>query len=470
MKRIVWGVGLLAVIAVGIGLWRAQANRPPLVTVAEVVERPLEATFTAEGWVRGRTYDLAAEQAGRVVWIGTREGDAVRAGQAVIRLDGADLDAAIRQAEAEVRTAESAIPEAQAAVRATDSQVRGRILAAQARVREAEARLTRVRRGAREPEIEQARQRLRQTEAALADAKTRLDRARRLFEEGAISRAQFEAVETEVKLAEALRDESRAALDLVLSGPLPEDVRMAEAAVESARAELRAAETGRDEVAVRQRALEGARSRVGVAKAALARLHESRRHLEIRSPVDGTVTRLAIEKGAALVPGATAMVVSTREDLYVEAEVASEDLMGVAEGLAVEITSAAYPGRTFAAHLERLSPVGELKPDAAIRTRIVRARIRLDEGGETFRPGVEVDVQGKRGIGKVVLAPSDGLVAVGDRVSAFVLDGEQVRQREVRAGFADSQGTEILAGLKAGDRVVVRGKDGLVDGARVRLR
>ena len=53
VKRIVWGAGLAAIVAVGIGLWRAQANRPPLVTVAEVVERPLDATFTAEGWVRG---------------------------------------------------------------------------------------------------------------------------------------------------------------------------------------------------------------------------------------------------------------------------------------------------------------------------------------------------------------------------------------------------------------------------------
>lgn len=470
MNRIVWGVGLVAVVAVGIGLWRAQANRPPLVTVAEVVERPLDATFTAEGWVRGRTYDLAAEQSGRVVWIGAREGDAVRAGQPVIRLDSTDLEAAIRQAGAEVRTAESAIPEALAALKATESQVRGRILAAQARVREAEARLVRVRKGAREPEIEQARQRLRQAETTLADAKTRLERARKLVDNGAIPRAQFEAVETEVQLAETARDEARAALDLVLAGPLPEDVRLAEAAVESARAELRAAETGKDEAAVRQRALESARSRVTVAKAALERLRESRRHLEIRAPVDGIVTKLAIENGAALVPGATVMVVSTREDLCVEAEVASEDLMGVGEGLAVEITSAAYPGRTFAGHIERLSPVGELKPDAAIRTRIVRARIRLEEGAESFRPGVEVDVQGKRGIGTVVLAPSDGLVVVGDRVSAFVLDGDRVRQRDVRAGFADAQGTEILAGLKAGDRVVVRGKDDLVDGAQVRLR
>jgi HlyD family secretion protein len=50
----------------------------------------------------------------------------------------------------------------------------------------------------------------------------------------------------------------------------------------------------------------------------------------------------------------------------------------------------------------------------------------------------------------------------------FVLEGEQVRRRQVTLGEELGEKLEILTGLQTGSVVVVRGIDGLSEGAKVR--
>ena len=186
--------------------------------------------------------------------------------------------------------------------------------------------------------------------------------------------------------------------------------------------------------------------------------------------VDGYVVRVYGEKGTIAGPTSPTLLLAARQDLHIEAEVSSEDAAKLKVGMPLEVTSPAYPGVIFAARLDRVSEIGELKPDAAIRTRIVRARVILDEGWARFRPGVEVDVEGSQVLKQALAVPSDAISLEDSRTVVFVVQNGTARAREVRVGVTTMAATEVLSGLQQGERVVVDGKTGLTDGARVRER
>jgi Cu(I)/Ag(I) efflux system membrane fusion protein len=155
---------------------------------------------------------------------------------------------------------------------------------------------------------------------------------------------------------------------------------------------------------------------------------------------------------------------------WIEAEIADQDASKVQPGQEVLLSIPAYPGRSFKAILEEVAPHAQLKPDIAIRTRIVRVRIRPFEGLDKLRPGLEVDVFGESVAAQDALwIPSDALILLESETAVFVLEGGVARKREVETGFVGPERVEIVSGLAEGERVATSGKDLLTDGSRVRI-
>ena len=67
----------------------------------------------------------------------------------------------------------------------------------------------------------------------------------------------------------------------------------------------------------------------------------------------------------------------------------------------------------------------------------------------------------------VLKTPVSSLFRCGAEWCVFVLDGNRVRQRQVRLGHMSSTDAEVLSGLQANDRVVRHPSNELTDGARV---
>ncbi len=115
---------LLVVVAVLIagGVWYMRARSVPVVQVATVgapvggsggASSP-QTTVTANGYVVARTKaSVSAKTAGRLAFLGVSEGSFVRQGTVIARLDNADFQAAVGQAEANVAAAEASLIEAQ---------------------------------------------------------------------------------------------------------------------------------------------------------------------------------------------------------------------------------------------------------------------------------------------------------------------------------------------------------------------
>jgi len=465
-KKIGLFVAML-VAAIGGTLFWNRSQVPPAVELVSAVAGTLDLSFTAEGFVKGRSYDLSPDFAGRVAWLGVREGDTVSAGEELLRLDTTDLDQEREQALATRSTAQRQVSEALAAYQAAGSTARAMQDGARARVAEAEANLRRVMRGTRPEAIDQARHQIERLEAAEREAKQGLDRAQMLHAQGAISTAALQSAQAQYQAAVAQLEQARDALAELQAGALPEEREAAQAQLRQARANLKLALEADQETKARLAQVETARSRVHEADHTLNRISSRIQKASLRAPVAGTVVKLAVEVGATAAPGAVAVQVATREDLRVEAEIQSEDLGGVRVGSQVAISLPSQPGRETEGVIERLSAAAEPKPDAAIRTRIVRARIRVLKPTPDFVPGLEVDVRIVDQRKVAVSVPNDAVVVAGAQTSVWMVENGVLKRREVAIGASDARSTEILSGLAAGEQVVLKVPEGLQEGAQV---
>jgi len=66
-------------------------------------------------------------------------------------------------------------------------------------------------------------------------------------------------------------------------------------------------------------------------------------------------------------------------------------------------------------------------------------------------------------------AGRSALIDLNGRTFAYLLEGNRVRETPVRVGATFGDMVEILSGLKAGDRVVVKPPKGLKDGSRIKV-
>ena len=220
---------LLLILAVGLAAWTALGRRGPAVPAVQLQAGPLVRSLLFSARVSTQTrVDLGATVTGRVRQVLVREGDAVKAGAPLLRLESDEAEAALRQALASERQAEARVAGLRGSGRGS---ARAGLQQAEANLRAAQADLTR-------------------TEDLVAQgflSPARLDESRRAV---AVARAQADAART---AAEALGDagtdlaQAQAQLDLARAGVAAARSRLAQtvlAAPADARVLDRQAEPG----------------------------------------------------------------------------------------------------------------------------------------------------------------------------------------------------------------------------------
>lgn len=158
---------VLVVLAITGGLaWRAW--RPEPVALVAVAEAPLVQTLVFSGRVAAPVrVDLGATVTGRVVEVTVREGDSVRAGDALARLESAELQAQLAQAQATLRLAEARVV------------------------------------GQHEVGVPTADAALESARATLEAAQREARRSRELFDRGYVSQARIDETDRAVRIAQA---------------------------------------------------------------------------------------------------------------------------------------------------------------------------------------------------------------------------------------------------------------------------
>ncbi|MDH6595159.1 HlyD family secretion protein [Variovorax sp. TBS-050B] len=326
-------------------------NRKPLIAAALVA---LAAAAAAGWWHFGRPaapsdrivlygnvdlrqVSLAFNGTERVAELAAREGDRVRAGQVLGRLDTRALALRVAQSQARIGVQEQA--------------------------------LLRLKTGSRPEEVAQASA---QVAAAQADADLAQQQLARLQAIGqttagrAVSQQDLDSAQARRKVALAQLDNARKAQQLVVAGPRREDIAQAQAQLESARADL-------------------------------ALMNHQLQEAELRSPIDAVVRARLLEPGDMASPQRPAFTLAITDPKWVRAYVAEPDLGRVRPGQAARVTTDSHPGQPIAGRVGYISSVAEFTPKTVqteeLRSSLVyEIRVMVDDRDDRLRLGMPATV------------------------------------------------------------------------------
>ncbi|MDD9272263.1 HlyD family secretion protein [Paenibacillus sp. GCM10023248] len=262
---------------------------------------------------------------GRVTEILVKEGDTVKKGQVLARLQSAEIEAKVEQAKAAVALAQGKIAEAQGAtataqakkqqgiagVTVTADTAEQQVAQAQAAVNAAQAKVDALKSGARPEEKKQAEIQFQAASEVYALAEQNLNRMNALLEQGLVSQADVDKVKISYEEAKTKRDLAQQQLNMANQGPREEEIRGAEALLEQAKASLKLAEANRGTVQVRQGdvkaaeaavqqaqgAVKSAQSGEQQAKAAQLEAETYLSYTELVAPADGVVLYQSAQVG-----------------------------------------------------------------------------------------------------------------------------------------------------------------------------
>lgn len=183
----------------------------------------------------------------------------------------------------------------------------------------------------------------------------------------------------------------------------------------------------------------------------IAATGETTKTLTSYSPVSGVVTKKDVVEGMKLDAGAMPYEIVDLSSVWVLADVYEKELRFIQDGMPATLTLNALPNRELKGKVLFVDPL--LDP----KTRTVKVRLAFPNPRGELRPEMfgEVVLHGKAREG--LRLPQDAVVDSGAEQVVFVALGDgKFQPRRVRLGDASGEQVEVVSGLQAGDRVVMR--------------
>ena len=339
-------VAIMAALAtVWGGLW---------VSACDLSTKPVEPIF-ASGFIEAKDVSLAFEVSGRIVSLAAAEGDEVRAGVPLVKLDDALLRAGQQEAQAALELAQAGLGQAvvsrDGAKRVWDDalDVRNNPLELEARIIAAQGELELV-------EI-------------ILERAGRQDPTYGKWEE---------------RTAEIRRDIAEKALQNLLA--IRDNPQEINAAVDRAQNAYEAAVAA---VAV-------AEGQVGQAQAALETIEIRLSQLSLTSPISGVVAAQYAEVGEIAQPGVPVLTITELQEVTLTAYVPESKIGMVKLGQKALVSVDSYPGESFSGEVVYISPRALFTPKniqlKEERKKMVFAvKIRLANPGQKLKPGMPAD-------------------------------------------------------------------------------
>ncbi|HYL75790.1 MAG TPA: efflux RND transporter periplasmic adaptor subunit [Bryobacteraceae bacterium] len=413
------------------------------VQTGKVVKQDLTSTVTASGEIKPRNYiNLGANTFGPapITDILVKEGDHVRKGQVVAKLESV-------QANADVVAQKAAIDTALADSAASEANVRSMADA----IRTAQATVER-------------------SKTEVQRTKLNIDRATELYNSKLIAKQDYDQKKAEFDSANSALGEAQARYEQAKS----------------------------QEGQARQQ-LDSAQKRIAQLRASLMRYSDVLEKYFVTSPIDGIVTNLPVRKGETVVPGvqnsaaSTIMTVADMSLITAEVKVDETDIVNVKIDQVADITIDAMPNKTFKGHVTEIGNTAILRSTglAASQSAVssqeakdFKVVIALDNPPDDIRPGLSCT-------GKIVTATRQHVLTVPiqaltvrqrgeleppnknksvqaaaksdpaaekakkeELTGVFVVKNGKAEFLQVTTGITGSTDIEVLTGLNDGDQIV----------------
>jgi HlyD family secretion protein len=229
-------------------------------------------------------------------------------------------------------------------------------------------------------------------------------------------------------------------------------------------AELNIRDKALAQITVDNSKLHQAEAQVAQAQASLKQLEEQLNYTTITSPMDGVILSRDVEIGDAvssiLVLGSTATLVMTVGDttqVYVQGKVDESDIGKVYLGQPARIKVESFKDKNFLGKVTKIAPLGVEKDNVTT----FEVRVSIDNPGGELKANMTANAEILLEEHKNVLTvPEQAVIYDKDRnASVEVPDPKQKKGRRsvsIKAGISNGTKTEVLAGLNAGDTVILQ--------------
>jgi HlyD family secretion protein len=438
-------ITLAAVLVAAAGVYASTVySKRGVVTVqsGRVARQDLTSVVTASGEIKPKNYiNIGANAMGDITELLVKEGDHVRKGQLLAKIEDIQPQADVRVQEATIASAEADSSAAEAELKAADENVR----TMQAGVEHDKSDLARM--------------------------KADLDRSESLYKEGLGAKQDYEL--------------KKFTFEAQLSA-----IQQSEARVTQARAQ-------REQQAAN---LASMQRRITMARANLVRINDVLHKHNSYAPLDGVVTNLPVRAGESVVPGLqnqTGTLIMTIADMSLitaEVKVDETDIVNVKLGQVAEITIDAVPNRTFKGHVTEIGDTAILRSTgvAASQSAIssqeakdFKVVVAMDDPPDEVRPGLSCtakittatrqnvltipiqaltvrqkgDLEPKSASGSgtqaaAKLDPAAEKARKEEVQGVFVVSNGQAVFHKVETGITGATDIEVLSGLKESDQII----------------
>jgi HlyD family secretion protein len=323
-KRIIGIVVVILIVVAAVFVWQVYFK-----------EKGDEGVLLLSGNMEVTEVNVGFKLAGRIVDLPVEEGQMVKTGDLLARLDKGELETILAQN--------------------------------QAGVGEAMSRLALLKAGSRPQEIEQAQAQLRTQDAELNRLKKEFERAELLYKNGAISASQHDAAKSAYEARAAQQRNAAETLNLVKEGPRKEDIRSAE-------------------------------FRVQQMKAAVMTAQERLKDTEIHAPVAGIILKKNAELGETIGQGVPVYTIGDLANPWIKVYVSEEKLGLVKLGQKARITADTYKDKAYDGVVTYISSEAEFTPKN-VQTREERVKlvygikVRVENPNQELKPSMPADVR-----------------------------------------------------------------------------
>lgn len=429
-----WLLALLAAGAIAIPsgaflISRQSTPRQEVATIS-VQSKTVTTRISASGEVVPiRTVNLSPKAQGKIAQLLVDQGDRVTQGQVVARMEGQDVEAERAQAQARVAEAQAKLDQLRSGTRIEE-------------VRQAEAEVARS-----QGEIQRVQGLVADAESAVEFARTQTRRQRDLASQGAIAansldeyiRKEQNAGQTlsqaraQLSQSQAQLNQANQQLEQRRNGSRPEEIRQAEAQLASASAQLQQVQN---------------------------RLEDT----FIRAPFSGVITQRYATTGAFVTPttqatagadgSASTSIFALASGLEVRAKVPEVDIGQIKSGQTVDFRVDAYPQETFKGRVRLIAP------EAVTERDVTSFSVRIDilTGLDKLRSKMNTNVSFLGdSVPDTIVVPTAALSTQKGKTGVWVPgENNKPQFQTVTTGLSFDNETQILDGIKAGDRIFVQ--------------
>lgn len=232
-------------------------------------------------------------------------------------------------------------------------------------------------------------------------------------------------------------------------------------------------EKTRYEAQSRRAACEAARADVNQAQARVKVTQVEQNRTVLVAPFDGIVADIVGELGEYTTPSppgvATPPAIDLIDDscLYIEAPMDEVDAPKIHVGQTARISLDALPNQPLAGHVKRVAPY-VVAVEKQARTVDVEVSLDNPEDGKKLLVGYSADVEiVLESRGDTLRVPTTTLLE-GNKVLVYQSATQMLEERAIKTGITNWEYTEVLEGLKAGDRIVTSlEREGIKAGIKV---